>query len=139
MGGVTRRTTATILVLGSPLYLLMVPNGQAAVLAVPLIAMLLGRSVWPALSRLRLLVLGAATLASLGVVYGVAVFWFYGLGAPTGAWLWAGPLVGAAVYAASIRRAVRHPWWWPGAAALGMLSVGAVGAIAMALGVTFET
>ena len=129
-----RRTTATVLVLGSPLYLLMVPNGEAAVLCV-----LLGQSVWPSLSRLRLLALGAATLASLAGFYAVAVFWFYGLGAPTGAWRWAGPLAGAVVYAATVRRAVRHPWWWPAAAALGMLAVGVVGVIAMALGVSFES
>jgi hypothetical protein len=66
------------------------------VLGVPLLTLLLGGWVWPELSRPRLLLLGISTVVTMGVVYLGAVFWFYGLGGPTGAWLWAGPLVGLA-------------------------------------------
>ena len=128
--------TRAILVLGSPIYLLVL--GPGVLLGVPLVTALLGRSVWPALSRWRLLLLGAVTVVTMVVVYLVAVFFFYGLAGPTGAWLWAGPATGLLVYLAGWRFALRRPWLWPLIVTVALLAVAAVGAIAMATGVRFQ-
>lgn len=132
----TIRVTKALLVLGSPVYLLVL--GPAGLLGVPVVTALLGPSIWPALSRGRLLLLGTATVATMGAVYMVAVFVFYGLAGPTGAWLWAGPVTGLLVYLGGWRFVLRRPWLWPLVITIALLAVGAVGAIAMVTGVRFE-
>jgi hypothetical protein len=114
--------------------------GPVGLLAVPFIAVLFGGTIWPGLSRWRLLLVGAATVCALLGVYGVAVFWFYGLGAPSGAWGWAGPLAAVLVYiAGSAWQARPHPWRWPAVAACSMLAMAGVGATAQLLGVRFAS
>ena len=136
--GVNLRTASVFAVLGSPVYLLWVFD-LFGVVGIPIMTVLLGARVWPQLSRRRLLALGCSTLATMAAVYFVAVFWFYGLGGPTGAWSWAGPLAGAAVYAVACTQALRRPWRWPLATAIGLLAIAAVGVVAMATGVRFES
>jgi hypothetical protein len=132
------RTASAVAVLGSPVYLLWV-LGPFGLVFIPIMTVLLGPRVWPQLSRRRLLALGGSTLAAMIAVYAVAVFWFYGLGGPTGAWSWAGPLAGTAVYAVGCTQTLRRPWRWPLATAVGLLVIAAVGALAMATGVRFES
>lgn len=122
-------------VLGSPIYLLVL--GPFGVVGIPVVTVLFGRRVWPRLSRVQLFALGCATLATMIGVYLVAVFWFYGITGPTGAWAWIGPLVGATVYIVACTPAVRRPWRWPLAVAVAMLAIAAVGLLATAVGVRF--
>jgi hypothetical protein len=131
------RTAKIVAVLGCPIYLLYL--GPFGVLGIPIVTVVLGAGVWPQLSRMRLLELGCVTLATMIVVYVMAVFWFYGIGGPTGAWLWAGPLVGLIVYLAGCRQALRRPWRWPLAVAVALLAIAAVGVMAIAMGVRFES
>ena len=131
------RTAQIVAVLGCPIYVLLL--GPFGVLGIPIVTVALGTGVWPQLSRMRLLALGCVTLASMVSVYLLAVFWFYGLGAPSGAWVWVGPLVGLIVYLAGCRQALRRPWRWPLAVAVALLAIAVVGAIAMAMGVPFES
>jgi hypothetical protein len=132
------RTASAVAVLGSPVYLVLVFD-LAGVVGIPIMTVLLGARIWPQLSRRRLLALGCSALATMAGVYFVAVFWFYGLGGPTGAWSWAGPLAGAAVYTLGCRQALRRPWRWPLAIAVGLLVIAAVGVVAMVTGVRFES
>jgi hypothetical protein len=50
-----------------------------------------------------------------------------------------GPLVGLVVYIAGCTQAMRRPWRWPLATAVALLSVAAVGLLAVATGVRFES
>jgi hypothetical protein len=136
MSYVSRRTAKAIAVFGSPFYLL--PLGPFAIVGIPLVTAALGPEVWLQYSRARLFALGCATVATIIGVYLVAVFWFYGIGGPTGAWIWVGPLVGLVVYIAGCTQAMRRPWRWPLASAVALLSVAAVGLLALAMGVRFE-
>lgn len=131
------RAIKALLVLGSPIYLLMA--GPFGLLAVPVMAMVVGPSLWPNMARGRLLLLGVTTIGTMLVVYALAVFWFYGLGAPTGAWAWLGPGVALVVYCGGCPAAYRRPWAWPLVAGGALLSMAAVGAIAMLIGVRFES
>ena len=72
-------------------------------------------------------------------MYVTAVFWFYGIGGPTGAWIWIGPLVGLGRLHLGCTQAMRRPWRWPLATAAALLSVAAVGMLALAMGVRFES
>ena len=130
-----RRTAKAVAVFGSLIYLL--PLGPFAIVGIPLVTAVLGPEVWPEQSRRRLFAVGCATVATAIGVYVVAVFWFYGIGGPTGAWIWVGPLVGLVVYIAGCAQAMRRPWRWPLATALALLSVAAVGLLAVATGVRF--
>ena len=132
-----RRIAKAIAVFGSPFYLL--PLGLVALVGIPLLTATLGREVWPQHSRRRLFAVGCTTVATAIGVYVVAVFWFYGIGGPTGAWIWVGPFVGLVVYIAGCTQAMRWPWRWPLATALALLSVAAVGLLAVATGVRFES
>jgi len=132
-----RRIAKAIAVFGSPFYL--VPLGPFAIVGIPLVTSVLGPEVWPQHSRRRLFAIGCTTVATMIGVYVVAVFWFYGIGGPTGAWIWVGPLVGLVVYIAGCTQAMRRPWRWPLAAAVALLSVAAVGLLAVATGVRFES
>ena len=125
---------------GSPIYLLPLGLflGPFAIVGIPALTAVLGPEVWPQYSRRRLFEIGCVTVVTAIVVYGVAVFWFYGIGGPTGAWIWAGPLVGLVVYIAGCTQAMRRPWRWPLAIAIALLSVAAVGLLAVAFGVRFE-
>jgi hypothetical protein len=60
------QTVKAVAVLGCPIYLLLMD--PFAVVAIPIVTLVLGPGVWPQISRMR-------------------VFWFYGLGGPTGAWI----------------------------------------------------
>ncbi len=131
------RVAKTILVLGSPVYLLVL--GPFGILGVPVITLLLGGSVWPGLSRGRLVLLSTVTIVTEAAVYTVGVFEFYGLGGPTGAWYWAGPAAGLVVYIAGCWLAIRRPWTWPAIVTAALLTVAAIGAYAMVTGVTFES
>jgi hypothetical protein len=133
----TLRIAKVVLVLGCPVYLLLV--GPFGILGVPIVTAALGRGVWPQQSRLRLLALGLTTVATMAGVYLTAVVWFYGLGGPTGAWLWIGPLVGLVVYIAGCAESLRRPWRWPLAVAGALLAIAAVGLLAVLLGVRFES
>ena len=132
-----RRIAKAIAVFGSPFYLL--PLGPFAIVGIPLVTAMLGQEVWPEHSRRRLFAVGCTTVATAVGVYVVAVFWFYGIGGPTGAWIWVGPLVGLVVYIAGCTQATRRPWRWPLATAVALLSVAAVGLLAAATGVRFES
>jgi len=132
-----RRIAKAVAVFGSPFYLL--PLGPFAIIGIPISTAVLGREVWPQHSRRRLFAVGCATVATAIGVYVVAVFWFYGIGGPTGAWIWVGPLVGLVVYIAGCSQAMQRPWRWPLATALALLSVAAVGILALATGVRFES
>jgi hypothetical protein len=132
-----RRTAKAIAVFASPFYLL--PLGPFAIVGIPLVTAVLGPEVWPQHSRGRLFAIGCATVATIIGVYVTAVFWFYGIGGPTGAWIWIGPLVGLVVYILGCRQAMRRPWRWPLATAAALLSVAAVGMLALATGVRFES
>jgi hypothetical protein len=131
-----RRTAKAVAVFGSPIYLL--PLGLFALVGIPVLTATLGREVWPQYSRRRLFAVGCATVATAAGVFFTAVFWFWGLGGPTGAWFWVGPLVGLIVYIAGCVWARRRPWRWPLATAVALLSVAAVGLLAVAMGVKFE-
>jgi hypothetical protein len=131
------RTVKAVAVFGSPIYLLVL--GPFGVAAIPVVTVVLGRGVWPELSRLRLFMLGCATFATMVGVYLIAVVWFYGIGGPTGVWIWVGPLVGLVVYVAGCPLAIRRAWWWPVAMAVALLAVAAVGVLAIATGVRFES
>jgi hypothetical protein len=131
------RNAMTVAVLGCPIYLLLL--GPFGLLGIPIVTVVLGPHVWPQLSRIRSLALGCATLATMVGVYLVAVFWVYGLGAPTGAWIWFGPLAGLVVYVAVCPLAIRRPWRWPLATALALLAIAGVGLLAMVMGVRFES
>jgi high-affinity Fe2+/Pb2+ permease len=130
------RTAKAAAVFGSPIYLL--PLGPFAIVGIPLLTATLGREVWPQHSRRRLFAVGCATVATAVGVFFIAVFWFYGLAGPTGAWFWVGPLVGLIVYVVGCIWAMRRPWRWPLATAVALLSVAAVGLLAVAMGVRFE-
>ena len=93
-----RRIAKAVAVFGSPFYLL--PLGPFAIVGIPLLTAVLGQEVWPEHSRRRLFAVGCTTVATAIGVYVVAVFWFYGIGGPTGAWIWVWPLVGLVVYIA---------------------------------------
>lgn len=131
------RVAKAILVLGSPVYLLIL--GPFGVLGVPVITLLLGGSVWPDLSRWRLVLLSTVTVVTGATVYTIAVLVFYGLGGPTGAWFWAGPAAGLAVYTTGCWFVIRRPWAWPVIVTAALLMVSAVGALAMVTGVPFES
>ena len=131
------RVIKVVAVFGSPIYLLVL--GPFGVVGIPVVTVVLGRGVWPELSRLRLFALGCATFATMVGVYLIAVVWFYGISGPTGAWLWVGPLVGFVVYVAGCPLAVRRAWRWPLAMAVALLAVAAVGVLAIAMGVRFES
>jgi hypothetical protein len=131
-----RRTAKAVAVFGSPIYLL--PLGPFAIVGVPALTATLGREVWPQYSRRRLFAVGLTTVATAACVFWITVFWFYGIGGPTGAWIWIGPLVGLIVYVAGCMLAMRRPWRWPLATAVALLSVAAVGLLAAAMGVQFE-
>jgi hypothetical protein len=137
----SRRTAKAVAVFGSPIYLLPLGLfvGLFAIVGIPALTATLGQEVWPEQSRRRLFAIGCTTVATIIGVYAVAVFWFYGIGGPTGAWIWVGPLVGLVVYIAGCTRAMRRPWRWPLAAAVALLSVAAVGLLAVATGVRFES
>ena len=132
-----RRIAKAIAVFGSPIYLL--PLGLFAIVGIPVLTATLGQEVWPQHSRRRLFAVGCATVATASGVFFIAVFWFYGLGGPTGAWFWVGPLVGLVVYIAGCTQAMRRPWRWPLATAVALLSVAAVGLLAVATGVRVES
>jgi hypothetical protein len=132
-----RRTAKAVAVFASPFYLL--PLGPFAVVGIPLATAALGPGVWPEYSRGRLFAIGCATVATIIGVYVVAVFWFYGIGGPTGAWIWVGPLVGLVVYIVGCTQSMRRPWRWPLATAAALLSVAAVGLLALVTGVRFES
>jgi hypothetical protein len=131
------RTVKAVAVLGCPIYLLLMD--PFAVVAIPIVTLVLGPGLWPQISRMRLLALGCVTLATMAAVYFIAVFWFYGLGGPTGAWIWVGPLVGLVVYMVTSPLAIRRPWLWPAATAVALLAIAGVGLVAMAMGVRFES
>jgi hypothetical protein len=135
-----RRTAKAIAVFGSPVYLvpLMPFLGPFAIVCIPVLTATLGQEVWPQYSRRRLLAVGFTTVATMIGVFFIAVFWFYGIAGPTGAWIWVGPLVGLFVYVAGCTQAMRRPWRWPLATAVALLSVAAVGLLALAMGVRFE-
>jgi len=133
----SRRIAKAVAVFGSPIYLL--PIGPFAIVGVPILTATLGREVWPQYSRRRLFAVGFTTVATAVGVFWTAVFLFYGIGGPTGAWIWVGPLVGLVVYIAGCTQATRRPWRWPLAAAVALLSVAAVGLLALATGVRFES
>ena len=133
-----QRHVNSIVVPGSPIYLLAL--GPFALFAIPLVTIAFGRSVWPGLSRSRLAVLGCLTTLSFLVIFATTVFWFYGLGAPTGTWAWLGPLAALLVYVAGATwQACGHPSRWPFVATASMPTIGAVGATAAALGVPFQS
>lgn len=133
----SRRTAKAIAVFSSPVYLMPL-LGPFAIVGIPVLTATLGQEVWPQYSRRRLLAVGFTTVATtIGVFFG-AVFWFYGIGGPTGAWIWVGPLVGLIVYVAGCTKAMRRPWRWPLATAAALFSVAAVGLLALAMGVRFE-
>lgn len=132
-----RRTAKAVAVFGSPFYLW--PLGPFAIVGIPLVTAALGTEVWPQHSRGRLFAIGCTTVATIIGVYVIAVFWFYGIGGPTGAWIWVGPLVGLVVYIVGCTQAMRRPWRWPLAAAAALLSVAAVGMLALVTGVRFES
>ena len=136
-GRMSMRIAKAVLVLGSPVYLLVL--GPFGILGVPVITLLLGGSVWPGLSRGRLALLGTVTVVTEAAVYAIAVFAFYGLGGPTGAWFWAGPAVGLAVYITGCWFAVQRPWTWPVSVTAALLAIAAIGAFAMVTGVPFES
>jgi hypothetical protein len=129
------RIAMTVAVLGCPIYLLVL--GPYGVVGIPIVTVVLGSGVWPRFSRMRLFALGCATLATMVGVYLLAVVWFYGIGGPTGAWIWVGPVVGLVVYIAGCPLTIRRPWRWPLAMAIALLAVAAVGMLAMATGVRF--
>jgi hypothetical protein len=133
-----RRTAKAVAVFGSPIYLLPL-LGPFAIVGIPVLTAALGQEVWPQHSRRRLFAIGCTTVATAIGVFVIAVFWFYGIGGPTGAWFWAGPLVGLVVYIAGCTLAMRRPWRWPLATAVALLSVAAVGLLAVAMGVRFES
>jgi hypothetical protein len=129
-----QRAVMSVAVFGSPIYLLVV--GPFGVVGIPVVTVLFGGQVWPQLFRVRLFALGCATLGTMIGVYLVAVFWFYGIAGPTGAWAWIGPLVGVIVYVVACTHAAQRPWPWPLVVAVALLSVGV---LAMATGVRFES
>jgi hypothetical protein len=136
----SRRTAKAVAVFGSPIYLLLLLPflGAFAIVGIPVLTAALGQGVWPQYSRRRLFAVGFTTVATMIGVFFIAVFWFYGIGGPTGAWIWVGPLVGLVVYVAGCMLAMRRPWRWPLATAVALLSVAAVGLLAVAMGVRFE-
>ena len=134
----SRRTAKAVAVFASPFYLLPF-FGPFAIIGIPVLTAALGQEVWPQHSRRRLLAVGFTTVATAIGVFFIAVFWFYGIGGPTGAWIWVGPLVGLVVYIAGCTLAMRRPWRWPLATAVALLSVAAVGLLALAMGVQFES
>ena len=134
--GTMQRRIAVVIVLGSPVYLL--AFGPFGVFLVPVVTTAAGPWIWPGIARRRLAMLGATVTGTMIVVYFLAVFAFYGLGGPTGAWLWAGPLTGLLVYVVGCPYAIRRPWRWPVLVAVALLAIAAVGAVAMAIGVRFE-
>jgi hypothetical protein len=134
----SRRTAKAVAVFGSPIYLLPL-LGPFAIVGIPVLTAALGQAVWPQYSRRRLFAVGFTTVATTIGVFFIAVFWFYGIGGPTGAWIWVGPLVGLVVYVAGCMLAMRRPWRWPLATAVALLSVAAVGLLAVAMGVRFES
>ena len=134
----SRRTVKAVAVFASPFYLLPF-FGPFAIVGIPVLTAALGQEVWPQHSRRRLLAVGFTTVATAIGVFFIAVFWFYGIGGPTGAWIWVGPLVGLVVYIAGCALAMRRPWRWPLATAVALLSVAAVGLLALATGVQFES
>ena len=137
----SRRTAKAAAVFGSPIYLLpLLPLlGPLAIVGIPVLTAALGQGVWPEYSRRRLFAVGFTTVATMIGVFFIAVFWFYGIGGPTGAWIWVGPLVGLIVYVAGCMLAMRQPWRWPLATAVALISVAAVGLLALAMGVRFES
>ena len=132
-----RKAVSALVILGSPIYLL--PAGPFMLLVVPVVTALLGQQLWPSLSRKKLVALGAATVAAMFVVYLLAVVWFYGLGGPTGVWLWAGPLAALIVYVTGMPLVVRRPWAWPLVITTALLTTAAIGLLAAITGVRFES
>jgi len=136
-GCMSLRTATAVVVLGCPIYLLLL--GPFGVIGIPIVTAVLGTGVWPQQSRVRLFAIGLATLSTMVGVYLTAVVWFYGIGGPTGAWIWVGPLVGLVVYIAGCPQAIRRPWRWPVVVAVALLAIAGVGVLALATGVRFES
>ena len=133
----SRRTAKAVAVFASPIYLLPL-LGPFVIIGIPALTAALGQEVWPQYSRRRLFAVGFTTVATMIGVFFIAVFWFYGIAGPTGAWIWIGPLVGLVVYVVGCMLVMRRPWRWPLATAVALLSVAAVGLLAVAMGVRFE-
>jgi hypothetical protein len=123
-------------VLGSPVYLIV--TGPLVLIGVPVVTVLAGPWLWPGKRRSQLAGLGLATAGSLLFFFLLAVFPFYGLCAPTGAWRWVGLTAAPITYAPCCLVAVRRPWWWPLVVAASLAVSGSVGAVAAVAGVGFE-
>ena len=104
-------------------------------LAAPLIAALVGPTVWPWLTRRNATGVGAVTLVTL-MVGATLVFPFAGLCGPNNDWvLFGGLAVGMVGYGIPSALAVRRPWTWPLAPLIGAAAFDSAMAIAMAAGV----